>query len=249
MFVVFVILFLVLVWLSIPKTSVNETIPKHIVLTTRDKSTIPPHIYEQYKKYAKEYELRVFDDKDCETFLKREYPPQYLRRFRTIKSGAHRADLFRYAYLYKHGGIYMDVKTVLKRDLITFINHQDPMFYLVFTDANRLYNGILCTPPRNEYFLTLLNDMVQNPITHYMQVCESAANLLKTRYLVDPLQKGTLETNARIPNVCMWKEIFCNVEKYCNNKKDRYGFCNFCIDEHDHKLFKIRDEGYGNSWK
>ena len=82
-----------------------------------------------------------------------------------------------------------------------------------------------------------------------MQVCESAANLLKTRYLVDPLKKGTLETNARIPNVCMWKEIFCNVEKYCNNKKDRYGFCNFCIDEHDHKLFKIRDEGYGNIWK
>ena len=250
MFFIILFAFIVLVWLSIPKTTVNETIPKRIILTTQDKSKIPPHIYEQYKKDAKDYALVVFDDNDCEEFLRREYPPQYLQRFQKIKSGAHKADLFRYAYLYKYGGIYLDVKTVLKKDLDMFIQHDKPLFYVVFTDQNRLYNGILCTPPRNEYFLALLNDIVHNVITYYMQICESAARILQKEYLLSShFQKGFQKTNRHIPNVHMWKEIFCNVEKHCNNKQDRYGYCNFCVDENDKKLFKIRDETYGKDWK
>ena len=44
MFFIILFAFIVLVWLSIPKTTVNETIPKRIILTTQDKSKIPPHI-------------------------------------------------------------------------------------------------------------------------------------------------------------------------------------------------------------
>ena len=171
-----------------------------------------------------------------------------MRTFRSLRTGAHKADLFRYAYLYKCGGVYLDVKTVLLRNLDEIIDHGRPVFYVVYTDNNRLYNGILCTPPRNEYFLRLLEDMVYSgPITHYMQVCESAARILKQHTSSD-LKKGFHETR-NIPGVVVWKEIFCNANKHCDGKKDRYGFCNYCIDERDTKLFKIRDDSYGKEWK
>lgn len=233
---------------SIPPTTL-ETIPRTIVLTNKDKARIPTHIYDQYKKHAKDYTLSVFDDQDCEAFLRREYPYEVIRTFRSLRTGAHKADLFRYAYLYKCGGVYLDVKTILLKDLEDIIDHDRPVFYVVYTDQNRLYNGILCTPPRNEYFLRLLEDMVYGPsISHYMQVCESAARVLKQE-MSGNLQKGPRETRPTIPDVHLWKEIFCNADKHCKGKRDRYGFCNYCIDEHDTKLFKIRDDSYGKGWK
>lgn len=234
---------------SIP-TTVNETIPRTIILTTQDKTKIPQHIHEQYAKYAQGYEVSIFDDQECETFLKQEYPPEVLQKFRSFSAGAHKADLFRYAYLLKHGGIYLDIKTILMVDLNEMINHTIPTCYLVYTDNNRLYNGILCTPPRNEYFLKLLNDIVYGPkLTHYIQFCESAARILQNDYLmVGSFTKGLQNTKGRIPRVILWKEIFCDSDTHCNKKKDRYGFCNFCIDETDKKLFKIRDDSYGKTW-
>lgn len=248
-FLIVVFLLFLLILKTHVVTQTNQTIPKTIVLTTRDKNAIPNHIHEQYKKHAKGYQLLIFDDADCEAFLKTEYPPEVLRTFRRCKVGAHKADLFRYAYLFKRGGVYLDVKTVLLKDLDTFIRHDTPVFYVVFTDDKRLYNGILCTPPRNEYFYKLLSDMVYGPpLTYYMQVCESAASILKKDYGMR-LTKGFHETPKSVPDVVLWKEVFCNAEKHCNKKKDRYGFCNFCIDQHDTKLFKIRDENYGKNWK
>ena len=232
----------------LPPTT-RETIPKTIMMTNKDKDRIPAHIYDQYKKFAKDYKMVVFDDRDCESFLKKEYPNEVLRTFRSLRTGAHKADLFRYAYLYKCGGVYLDVKTVLLKNLNEIIDHERPVFYVVYTDQNRLYNGILCTPPRNEYFLRLLEDMVYSPITYYMQVCESAARILKQNMSSGLLKKGFYETHSCLPDVCVWKEIFCNADKHCKGNKDRYGFCNYCIDEHDTKLFKIRDDSYGKSWK
>lgn len=230
----------------------DAPIPKTIMLTNKDKTNIPDHIYEQYERHAKGYTLTVYDDKDCELFLKTEYPPEVLDKFRSLRTGAHKADLFRYAYLYKRGGVYLDVKTVLLKDLDSFVNHDEPMFYVVYTDQKRLYNGILCTPPGNEYFLRLLDDMVFGPpIRSYIQVCESAARILKEHLLSSSggLSKGFHETAGNLPNVCIWKEIFCDSNKHCSGKRDRYGFCNYCIDLHDTKLFKIRDDSYGKQWK
>lgn len=231
-------------------TTVNETIPRTIILTTRDKTNIPKHIHEQYEKYAKGYQLLIFDDNECESFLNQEYPPEVLQKFRSFSAGAHKADLFRYAYLLKHGGIYLDVKTILMMDLNEIVDHTIPTCYLVYTDNNRLFNGILCTPPRNEYFLKLFNDIVYGPtLTHYMQFCESAARILHNDYMTDgSFTKGLQRTTGRIPRVILWKEIFCDSDKHCNKKSDRYGFCNFCIDETDKKLFKIRDDTYGKTW-
>lgn len=241
-----------------PAPTTDARIPKSIMITNKDKTNIPDHIYKQYERHAKGYNLVVYDDKDCELFLKTEYPREVLDKFRSLRTGAHKADLFRYAYLYKRGGVYLDVKTVLLKDLDSFINHDEPLFYVVYTDQSRLYNGILCTPPGNEYFLRLLDDMVFGPpIKSYIQVCESAARILKEHLLfpgLSPglskgLSKGLHETASNIPKVCIWKEIFCDSKKHCNGKKDRYGFCNYCIDVNDTKLFKIRDDSYRKQWK
>jgi len=231
----------------------STTIPKSLIVTTKDKSKIPKHILQQYRPYVqnKGYTLSIFDNNDCVAFLSKEYTPTVVRTFNQLKSGAHKADLFRYAYLYVYGGIYLDIKTILLKNLDEIIDFDKPLFYLTFSNNNRLYNGILCTPPNNRFFLDLLNDIVYGPsLTHYLQYCQSASRILKQVYLKNnrAYHKGLNNTYDSIPNVIMWKEIFCPAKNHCNNIKDRYGYCNFCVDEYDNKLFKIRDPEYGKSW-
>ena len=231
--------------------TVSEGIPKRIVTTTKDKSAIPRHIYDQYKKYATEYTFSIYDNTDCIKFLETFYSRKVVRRFNALQEGAHKADLFRYAYLYIYGGVYLDVKTILLDHISTIFEHHKSHFYMVFTDNDRMYNGILATPRHNKYFLHLLSDIVNGPrIRHYLQYCVSASYILRNCYLINrDKKKGPHQTVDEIPDVVLFKEIFCNADKHCNKRADRYGYCNFAVDINDRKVFKIRDPTYGKIWK
>ena len=67
-------------------------------------------------KYNPEFKQVLFDDKDCEAFLKKYYSGPVYEAYHKInpKYGAARADLFRYALMYEKGGIYLDVKSAAK---------------------------------------------------------------------------------------------------------------------------------------
>lgn len=224
-----------------------DHIPKTIMLTTRNKATIPEHIHSQYKKYASDYEVTIFDDNDCVKFLEREYHPDVVNVFNSLKAGAHKADLFRYAYLFKRGGIYFDIKTILVQNLNEIIDHDSYVCYMVYTSDNVLYNGVLCTPPANPIFLDLVDDFVYGPpVTYYMQFCTSASAILK-RYLDvnTQLRRGLHICKASdVPNVILWREMFFTKQQ-CPSNIDRYGRCSYIIDVNNTKIFGTRDPSYG----
>lgn len=230
----------------------QPVIPKRIVTTIRDRSVIPDHIYEQYALFAPNHELHVYEDEDCTEFLETHYTDHVVERFRSLKKGAHKADLFRYAYLYIHGGVYLDIKTVLLYDIESIIDHDEDSFYMVFTNQTAMYNGILATPPKNPYFLHLLDDVINGPpLKDYLRFCKAASTILKEYYVDQSYTehiKGLRQTVDGVPNVHLWKEIFCDAEKFCDGATDRYGLCNFVADERDTKIFKLRDPEYGVSW-
>ena len=90
---------------------------KVIVSTIKDKKKIPSYINENRQQYAPNYNHIFFDDNDCISFLEKHYKQKYTDAFKNMKSGAHKADLFRYAYLYKMGGLYVDVKTLFYKNV------------------------------------------------------------------------------------------------------------------------------------
>ena len=88
-------------------------IPKVIIQTYHNKNKIPEKVYQNIRKYSPGYQHIIFDDKECIQFLEKEYGSTLVSKFKKIKIGAHKSDLFRYCYLYKYGGIYLDIKTEL----------------------------------------------------------------------------------------------------------------------------------------
>lgn len=55
-----------------------------------------------------DYQYFFYDDQAIEQFFKEEFP-EYYNAYKSLTIGAAKADFFRYAVLYKKGGIYLDI--------------------------------------------------------------------------------------------------------------------------------------------
>jgi hypothetical protein len=214
---------------------------KNIVLTIKDKSKIPHYILEQYAKYAPKYNLQIFDDEDCKAFLKEHYGVEFVAKFESFQMGCHKADFFRYAYLFKMGGIYLDVKTILicpMEDI--FVDHR--LCYIVRSIIpNSIYNGIIHTPPRNPLFRMLLMDLFH---THTLNVI----NYLKPTYKMHKILK--LFTSHELVLGLNKLEGCCDVMIYeerdfqnLNKMTDRHGWNTYVMKDFK-MLFKVRDHKY-----
>ena len=59
-----------------------------------------------------DYEYVLYDQEERDQFIKTHYADRIYRAYRKLKPGAYQADLWRYCYLYLHGGFYCDIKFV-----------------------------------------------------------------------------------------------------------------------------------------
>lgn len=68
------------------------------------------------KKLNPDIHFKLWDDADVEHFMKKEFTGEVYEAFKNInpKFGAAKADFFRYCVLYKHGGLYLDIKSQLR---------------------------------------------------------------------------------------------------------------------------------------
>jgi hypothetical protein len=75
------------------------------------------------------WDYRFYDDAAVEAFILAEYGLPILALYQRIdpRYGAARADLFRYLVVYRHGGVYLDIKSRFKRPIDEVI-HGDEAF-------------------------------------------------------------------------------------------------------------------------
>lgn len=102
-------------------------IPKQIFQTFKSRKL--PWLTRLYiwnmKRRNPDYSYHFYDDADIEKFLKEEFPPRYFNTYNKLTIGAAKADFFRYAILYKKGGIYLDVDSAVSRPLKYLIKEND----------------------------------------------------------------------------------------------------------------------------
>ncbi len=134
-------------------------IPKLVIQTYYKKEKIPQKVYENIKEFAPEYKHIIFDDEEIKNFLKKNYKSDVLSTFNSLK-GAHKADLFRYCFLYKFGGIYLDIKTELIKPLNEIFN-RNYTYSVISIVRDTVYQGVIATPPGNPLFLKLIKFMIQ----------------------------------------------------------------------------------------
>ncbi len=73
------------------------------------------------KRRNPQYDYQFYDDARIDAFLKEEYGREVYDAYRRIHIGAAKADFFRYAILYKKGGIYLDIDSLILAKLDEFI--------------------------------------------------------------------------------------------------------------------------------
>jgi hypothetical protein len=109
---------------SIPRLdeqSLGATIPK-ILVQTYSAEALPDALARnvaELRETNPHWEYRFFDDRAIEDFIRTEYGLTILRDYLRIDPiyGAARADLFRYLAIYRHGGVYLDIKSRFQRPI------------------------------------------------------------------------------------------------------------------------------------
>ena len=103
------------------------SIPKQIFQTFKTKK-LPwltrLHIY-NFRRKNPDYDYFLYDDNDIQVFFKEEFPEEYLKAYNRLTIGAAKADFFRYAILYKKGGVYLDVDSGISKSLKKLIKDDD----------------------------------------------------------------------------------------------------------------------------
>lgn len=90
-------------------------IPKQIVQTSRKKPE--KYIVDMIKLRSTGWEYNHFDDMEAIQFFALNPIPEFpnvIQKFFSFSYGEHRADLFRYYYLYVKGGVYFDTDAMIE---------------------------------------------------------------------------------------------------------------------------------------
>ena len=175
------------------------------------------------KQLNPRFNYHLFDDKDCENFIKTHFKPDVLNAFKKLIPGAYKADLWRYCILYIKGGIYLDIK-YKPHNKFRFINLTESEHFCLDIDGVNIYNAVMVCKPGNISCLDAIRKIVKNVETRYY----GSSSL-------DPTGPGLLIkclTNEDKRKINMKHELFNG-----DFSKRYVSFNNFCIlRQYDHYL-------------
>lgn len=161
-----------------PKDSLHP-IPKiiHQLFPTKDLPEALANNVAKIKSINPDWEHRIYDHDDRIKYIKEHYGNEMLTYYERINSeyGAARADLFRYLLLYKHGGVYLDIKSTVTAPFNEVIQESDryiitnsgPIFASHFTElANTPYGEILqwhiFSSPQHPFLKVVIESVLRN---------------------------------------------------------------------------------------
>ena len=139
----------------------QSRIPSIFMQTSKD----PPlkYVVDQIKEKTKGWKYIHFTDKDILQFFK-EHPlkefPNIEEKFHSFEKGPHKADLFRYYFLYVKGGVFMDSDAMLEVDISTIVKEHD--FFSVdskYINPRRVFQGFIGCVPKHPILYAALKDM------------------------------------------------------------------------------------------
>ena len=161
------------------------TIPKIIFQTSKNKRPLP-YIIKMIKNKAPEWDYIHFTDLEIINFFINnpiEEFPDIIKKFKSIKCGAHKADLFRYYFLYIKGGVFIDDDAMLQYDMNYISSDYD--FFSVNSSYCRgcIFQGLIGAVPQNKIIYEALKDAYNINIKKlnkdYLLICRNLYNIIK----------------------------------------------------------------------
>jgi len=105
-----------------------------------------------------------FSLNDCSMYLKNAYGFKYFSIFNKIRNLKLKIDLWKYSFLYKNGGIYIDTCLDIDFDKINIITLLLNENCLVNKELKIFKNSLIFTPKKNKKFLELSEYIIKNYI-------------------------------------------------------------------------------------
>lgn len=114
-----------------------------------------------------EYHVYFFDQAARRIWLHEYFPAEVLQAYDEIIPGAYQADLFRYCFLFKKGGIYLDINKKLIAPLRTFIHPRATMGLVLNSnhtdkESPKIVNGFLYIIQGHSLMKRMIDQCVQN---------------------------------------------------------------------------------------
>lgn len=136
---------------GMPDNSKRQGIPKNIVQYWSDES-LPEDISRLTNTWPSvhtSYNYQLFNRTSAIDFLKSNYTSEVVDAFISLKNPAMQSDLFRVAYLFAMGGIYIDVAYKALRPIEDIIDLNASHLYVFENLVGGIWNGFIITPPAN----------------------------------------------------------------------------------------------------
>ena len=105
----------------------------------------------------KGYTYKFYTDKDCDVFMQQNYPDIY-PLYAKLTLPVMKADLWRYCVIYKYGGIYADVDTILVSSPDIFIKNKD--LIVAPENADHICQWTFAAPPGSPILKSIIDYVV-----------------------------------------------------------------------------------------
>jgi mannosyltransferase OCH1-like enzyme len=136
-------------------------IPKVIYMCYKNLDKIK--IYSKnWKNLNPEYDIKLYDDELCKTFLLDEYSQLHVDIFNFLKDGPIKADFWRVCIINKYGGLYVDADINPIVPLNKFIENDDDFVTCISSSFNENYLPLQFNP----HFI-LSNKIIDNDIKRF----------------------------------------------------------------------------------
>jgi hypothetical protein len=205
------------------------SIPKTIVQTSRRKPET--YICDMIRERSPGWDYKHFvDDEILEFFAANPIPefPNVIAKFYTFNYGEHRADLFRYYYLYVKGGVYIDMDAMLEENIDKIIGNST--FFTVKSNyfPGTVFQGFLGTTPKHQIIYKALVDIynisTQDLIREFHILCKNLYGFIeeeKSKHRVKLLEEvyGN-EEDAHVKDGDKLVLIHYHIKKVIPNKYD-----------------------------
>ncbi|KAJ6238318.1 mannosyl phosphorylinositol ceramide synthase [Anaeramoeba flamelloides] len=224
-------------------------IPKIIFQIYNDKSKIPQKVYDNIAKYAPGYKHVIFDNSETIEFLEKHFSGGVAKLYSRYRLPAHKANLFKFAYLYVNGGVYLGIQTELIESIDQTLG-QNSFLAGISISGGQFLKDFTATYAKNELFYDLVQHMVQAelPIRDYLHFTKIFYR--KTYCLVEDtnIKKG-VNGNKEFPKspFYFFQEKCTADPNDCYDGLDQYGKCCYLLDENDQRRVKVRYADY--PWK
>lgn len=123
-----------------------SNIPKIVMQTSVTKQ--PEYVINIIKSKCPGWDYFHFTDDEIIKYFQ-ENPidelPNIVDKFKSFSKGQHKADLFRYYFLYLNGGIFLDSDAIFEVNIDEIIENYDNVFIRSFMKHTGFFNGFIVT--------------------------------------------------------------------------------------------------------